>query len=247
MNESVDRRILGAFRCVDSVTGNVVAEPSLLISNPQWSIKPNLSGTYVIFDGPGFNMLTTQFVPTTNPWPSAVSFEVTIVDPALRYLPRCASVNAPLAVPSLFSPQTINVFPSPAAPTAPNWSIIHASVINSATSQGLPWAVLQITRTSDNTVIGSGATDSRGEALLAVPGLKGQIGQSPSGPVFQPTLPVTVAAWFDPSVLAQPAGWIPDPDAIFQNLTKTNNFKSATQAAELGVGQDLTMSLAITL
>ena len=63
MNETVDRRILAAFCCVDAVTGNVVTDP-LTISGSPWVIKPNRSGTYIIFDGPGFHSLTTDFEPS---------------------------------------------------------------------------------------------------------------------------------------------------------------------------------------
>jgi hypothetical protein len=66
----VDRRVLAAFCCVNAITGNSVLEQLPVIA-PQWSLKPNRSGLYLIFDGPGLRPLTTQFVPSST-WPSPV-------------------------------------------------------------------------------------------------------------------------------------------------------------------------------
>jgi len=88
-------------------------------------------------------------------------------------------------------------------------------------------------------------TDARGEALLAVPGLGAQISDSGSGPVTVGTTAVTVQAWFDPSVLKQPAGWIPNPDDILNipgglaasalPTGKTTGSISATQVFFAGI------------
>ena len=68
MIELVDRRVLGGFVCVDAITGSPVV-PAIPVTTPQWTVKPNRSGIYVIFNGPGFDLLTGQFIPTGT-WPA---------------------------------------------------------------------------------------------------------------------------------------------------------------------------------
>jgi hypothetical protein len=252
--ESVDRRILGAFVCVDAITGNSVV-PAIPVSAPQWTVKPNLSGAYVIFDGPGFDAQTDQFIPTGT-WPAPASFEVALQDPSGRYLPRRAKVKAPLPVPVLsppaaptgvFVPQPVTLYPSPATTVGPNWAVIHASVTNTATPpQGLRWAVLQVVRSSDNTVLTSGQASTNGEALLAVIGLTVQVNTSGGGPVTVSTVPVTVTAYFDPNIKGEPADWIPNPDDILTNLTNPV-LVSSSQSVPLGSGQEISMTFALAV
>jgi hypothetical protein len=283
VNESLDRRILGAFVCVDAMTGDSVPKP-VRVTALRWTIKPNRSGIYVIFDGPGFNLLTTQFLPS-GIWPAPVSFEVTLQDPNRRYLPRRANVKAPLNVPlilpapsnsppsssppsspppssppnsvtfaalqdpgSVFNPQLISLYPVPSAPFGPNWAVIHASVTRTGTTppQGLPWAILQVTRNSDHTVLATGQANASGEALLAVIGRTSETNTSSKGPVTLPTVAVTVTALFDPGVLSQPPSWIPNPDDILNNPFNPI-LRSTSQSVPLGSGQELPMSFAISV
>ena len=256
MIESVDRRILGTFVCVDAITGNSVI-PAIPVSAPQWKVKANLSGTYIIFNGPGFDAQTDEFIPSGT-WPAPVSFEVTLQDPSLRYLPRRANVQAPLAVPvippvpatptGVFARQQVAVYPSSATTIGPNWAVIHASVTNSSTTppKGLPWAVLQVVQTSNNSVLATGVYDTNGEALLAVIGLTVQANPSGGGPVTVSTVAATVTAYFDPSILNQPAGWIPNPDDILTNLSNPA-LKTNSQPVQLGAGQELSLSFVIAV
>jgi hypothetical protein len=253
--ENVDRRVLGAFVCVDAITGNSVI-PAIPVTAPQWTVTPNRSGIYVIFNGPNFDALTDEFFPSGT-WPAPVSFEVSLQDPSLRYLPRRANVQAPLPVPTyppvpnpvtgVFAPQQVAVYPSPAGVIGSNWATIHASVTlqGSNPPQGLPWAVLQVVQNSNNAVLATGQTDLNGEGLLAVVGLTVQANTGGGGPVTVSTVAATITAYFDPSVLSQPAGWIPNPDDILTNLTNPA-LKSSSQAVELGSGQEMAMSFAIT-
>jgi len=55
VTENVDRRILGAFVCIDAVTGSSVVPAIPVIPDPLWTVMPNRSGIYVIFDGPGLD------------------------------------------------------------------------------------------------------------------------------------------------------------------------------------------------
>ena len=256
MSATVDRRILGAFVCVDAITG-VSVVPAVPVSAPLWTIKPNRSGTYVIFDGPGFDALTDEFDPSGT-WPAPTSFEVALQDPTTRYLPRRANVQAPLAIPTIppvlttptgvFAPQQVTLYLSPAAAFGPNWAVIHASVTQSGSSplQGLPWAVLQVVRTSDNTVIATGQTSTNGEALLAVIGLTVQANSSGGGPVTVSTVAANITAYFDPGNLKQPTGWIPNPDDVLSNLTNPA-LVSSSQSVQLSAGQELSMSFSLTV
>ena len=127
------------------------------------------------------------------------------------------------------------MYPSAAAPTALNWAVVRVSVVRAGTTIGLPWAVVQI---KGVTVPGSanpptGMTYSNGEALLAVPGLKTPVA-------------VTIQVWFDPTTSTQPSTWISNPDDILGNPSNPN-LKSASQAAQLGVGQLLTTSISISV
>lgn len=219
-SESVDRRVLGGFVFVDAITSDSVVG-SLVASSTQLQLKVNKSGIYAIFDAPGFSNLTTQFLPAT--WPTTTQgFEVTVQDPSLRYLPRRVQVQAPQPLPvpgNPPSPQKIQLYPSPSAVLSPNWAVVRVSVTNTA-GVGLPWALVELIN-SDSSVAATGMTDARGEALLAVAGLGLQVSKGASGSITETTIPITIQAWFDPSVLTQPEGWVPDPDTILGSLTST--------------------------
>jgi len=268
INEPVDRRILGAFVCVDAITSSSIVNP-VSVTAPQWSVKPNRSGTYIIFNGPNLYLSTTQFV--AGAWPTQTSFEVTLQDPNGRYLPRRASVQTSLTVPAIppappgatsnaaaiaalgqsgavFNPQQVALYRAPSAGFGPNWAVIHASVNRAGTTppQGLPWAVLQVTRNSDNTVMVNGQADTSGEALLAVAGLTIETNPTGTGPVTLSTVAVTVTAYFDPTRLTPLPGWIPNPDDILNSLPNAA-LASASQTVQLGSGQELLMNFALSV
>ena len=265
MNENVDRRILGAFVCIDAITGSSIVPP-MQVTAPGWKIRPNRSGSYVIFDGPNLfkspdNDPTDEFMPDDK-WPAPVTFEVTLQDPNRRYLPRRVNVKAPLAVPTappaftalsgVFAPTKVTMYPTPAGPIGPNWATIHASVVKSGTTsplgppQGLKWAVLRVVRNSDNTLLATAQTDINGEALIAVVGLTVQANAEGGGPVTIATTAATITAYFDPSVLTQPSGWTPNPDDILGNLSNAS-LKSTSNAVQLGPGQESSLSFEITV
>ena len=251
MTESVDRRALGAFRCVDSITGNSVVE-TLATGGTLLTVKPNHSGIYVIFNAPGLAALTAQFSPTAATWAGPNSFEIAIQDPRRRYLPRRAQLQAPqkLAPPSdpasFFNPQSVTMYPNAAAPTLPNWAVVRVSVVKAGTTppKGLPWAITRVTRTSDNRVLATGMCDLQGQALMAVAGMGAQVSKNAAGAVTEVTVGVTVDAWFDPGILKQPQSWIPNPDDVLSNLANDkllHNFG----AAQIAAGQTVSLSIEI--
>lgn len=249
MNESVDRRVLGAFRFVDAITGNIVTDP-MAITVAAWQVKPNHSGTYVIFNGPGFEDLTTQFTPSSwPPPPTPPTFEVTVPNAGLRYQSRRVNIKAPQALTpatdpnSIFNPQKVSLYPNAAAPVAPGWSVIYVSVVASGSNppQGLPWPVLQLTRNSDGKVIATGAGDFHGEALLAVTGLKMQPATGASSP-----LAATLKAWVDPTLRQNKSDWIPNPDDLLGN-TSNPILKSGSAALQITAGQIQSTSIPISV
>jgi hypothetical protein len=267
--ENVDRRVLSAFVCVDALTGSTITRPMRVTATvAAWKVKPNRSAIYVVFDGPGLDPQTNQFIPVGT-WPTAVSFEVTLQDGQQQYQSRRVQVKAPATVPAIgaspggavpnpaavaalnnsatiFSPQQITMYPNAAAVTGTNWGVIRASVTNAATGQGLPWAILRVTRQSDGTVMGTGQTDQNGEALLALIGLTTTTNTSGTGPVTVSTTAVTVEAIFDPSVLTQPSGWIANPDDILSNVANPA-YKTGSQSLQIASGQEFALSFALSL
>ena len=167
-------------------------------------------------------------------------------------------MKAPFTVPAyppvpdpptgVFAPQQVALYPSPATTIGPNWASIHASVVRAGTNppQGLPWAVLQVVKNSDHSIMATGQTGLNGEALLAVVGLTVQANTGGGGPVTISSVAATITAYFDPSVLSQPAGWIPNPDDILTNLSNPA-LKSISQPVELSSGQEMAMSFAISV
>jgi hypothetical protein len=250
MMENVDRRILGAFRCLDPVLQITIAE-GMTVESAALDIRRSGSGFYVVFDASGMHLLTTQFE-VTGSWPPASSFEVFVRPASTQYLPRRVQVKvprklAPMSDPqSVMVPQDVPVYRAPAAPTSPNWAVIRASVSQANSGGGLPWAVLQVTNDSDHSILANAVTDSRGEALIAVPGIGVTANPSGGGAVLNATISATATAYFDPAVKDRPADWIPDPDDILNN-TANPALKTAAQSVSLGRGTSTSLNLKITV
>jgi hypothetical protein len=274
MREFVDRRVLAGFRCVDAITGSSVF--SLSVSNTALTIRATQSGVFAVLDGPGLRPLTAEFDPDLASWPAPATYEVTIQDPGRRYLPRRANIAAPQPLPTavppasagttttttttttsttiapappqtppITTPQEVLLYRVTAAPLSPNWAVIRVLVAKTATPPlPLPWAVIQVTGSGIPAV--SGLTNQNGEALLAVPGLGLKLSTSSTGAVTENTTAAVVTAYYDPSILDQPEGWLPNPDDILLNLS-TVAAKSAPQPVELAPGQPVQVALTISM
>jgi hypothetical protein len=283
VSENLDRRVLAGFRCIDAITSRSVLQP-LSVTAPQLALRRNHSGIFAVVDAPGFTGLTKQFL-APSAWPAPATFEITIQDPALQYLPRRANIAAPQPlpvapppavtttagpttttsapvttttgaptttlpagpppIPTLNTPQDVVLYPTTAAAMAPNWAVVRVSVSSTAVPAApLPWAVVKVTGPGNPPA--AGVTNANGEALLAVPGLGLKLSSSGTGSVTETTTPATVTAWFDPASLTQPKGWIPNPDDILLNLGAAQ-WKSASQAVQLGPGQTVFVNLRISL
>jgi hypothetical protein len=263
MSDIMDRRVLAGFRCVDAITGGSILLPLTVQAQPL-KLRQNRSGVFAVVDAPGLTPLTNQFLPPGS-WPLPGPFEISIQDASLLYLSRRAKISvpqplpavvapgttppgttaAPAAVPPLNTPQTVTMYPNAAAPIAPNWAVVRVSVVSNATPAApLPFAVVQVSGATSQPA--AGLTNANGDALIAIPGLGLTLSSSGTGSVTETTTAATVAAWFDPTVLTQPKGWVSNPDDILQNLASAQ-WKTASQSIQLGPGQTVFVTLTISL
>ena len=91
----IDRRVLGAFRCVDAATSQQVQQ-RVRAASTALDIRRNASGFFVVFDAPGLRDLTTQFdIDPAKTWPAPQAFEAWLWPSGHQYLPRRATINMP--------------------------------------------------------------------------------------------------------------------------------------------------------
>lgn len=248
--EAVDRRVLGALRPIDALTGVQIAAP-LVVSAPGVRLTRNRSGRYVLLAAPGLEVHTTAFAsPPPSPANGSVAIEVTVADPAGRFLTRRATVRlprdpSPAAVTqpdSLFALVDVAMYPAPAARTAAGWAVIRATV--TGTSGGSPprplaGALIRVVRASDAARLAAGLSDARGEALVAVPGIPITTWDAGPGPVLATETDVTLETIFDP---AAPA--IPDPDDL---EARRATLPSSAVPAKLAAGREIVAALVVAL
>ena len=255
MIENVDLRVLAGFGCVDAITNMVIDSPLRVTAAPL-VLRRNISGIFAVMDAPGVSRRATQTLfPTPASWPLPKNYEIRIDDPAGRYLSRRAVIAAPqplpadagqpAALPPVTTPQQVVMYPSLAAPLAPNWAVVRVAVFDNAASPApLAWAVVQISGIAG--VKPAGVTNNLGEALLAVPGLGLKLSSSTSGSVTEVLTPVTVTVWFDPASLQQAPNWVSNPDRILQDPANTQ-WKTASQPLSLGPGQNSFVRFSISV
>lgn len=253
--ELCDRRVLGAVRCVDGVTGLPINAP-LLVTAPGLTLRPGPRGLVVIHGAPGLPALgeiSTAFAeqPPTLPKGQTWRVTLTIGDPSGRYLPRQATIQLPRAAgpkdpDSVFTPLTLALYPSPAAPIAEGWAVVRATVVAEkpgGAKRRLPWAWLRVVPSGNelptSPPLAHALADGRGEALIAVRALPLSFGEAGTR---RADLPAVIEVVFDshlqdlPLDLTGPErpgandGYLPNPstlegqdkhlrDGTFQGLT----------------------------
>jgi hypothetical protein len=183
--ERIDQRVLGALRLVDRVIGTPVRR-ALSVHCDQARLVRNMSGLYVITEAEGLEAHSRSFTapPDTPPYTppytpplESLTYRFEIRDPKQDYLPRSAALSLPRdpdpanagTEASLFTPVDLDVYPSSTAPLSANWSSIRASVTRE--SDPLRGALIRIVDPAEETLLASGITDLRGEALVIVPGV----------------------------------------------------------------------------
>jgi hypothetical protein len=132
----------------------------------------------------------------------------------------------------VFQPVVVRLFPSPAAPTAAGWAVVRAHVTSAGND--LESALVRVIRKSDHARLGTGLSDRRGEALVAVPGIPLVNWDQGAGPVIASQIDVTLETVFDPA-----AGSPPDPDDLEKRIANSSVDR------KLGAGQELAAALSV--
>lgn len=270
--ELCDRRILGAVRCLDAVTGLPVSS-ALRITAKGLQMRPGRAGLVVIHDAQGWPSLaeiTSSFerqpsaAPAGENWPETITLFVQ--DPLGHYLSRTAQIDLPRvpsrgAEASLFTPIPLLLYPSPTTSISAAWAVLRVTVL--ATTPGgsprrLPWAWLRLRLVDagqpSSPPLTQALADWRGEALLILRSLPLGFGasgtriQELSGAVevvFDPTLetlPETLTALEPPE--ANKDYW-PDPDFLDGSASRLRDGLAASQV--LIAGRDPPARLLVNL
>jgi len=230
--ERVEQRVLGALQMVDRVTQTALKRPMQLVA-VNASVVRNTRGYYVVTDAAGLAAHVEAFEqPPAGPALESITYSFEVNDPQKRFLPRLAALKLPrdpdpaniANANSLFRPQDVAMYPAATAPLSHNWSTIRASVSQNGVE--VRGALLQVINAADDTVLASGISDERGEALVIVagvpvtkfaddgdgPGHGGGGGHDAEPPVVVNTLPVRLELSLD---AANP--WPVNPDVLEQN------------------------------
>ena len=250
--EQFDRRVLGAVRFVDCTTGLPVGTP-LSVRASGLEFVRNLSGHYVIARAVGLEEHTRAFEkPPIAPPLGSLTFEIRVADPGRDYLPRRQKIKLPRdpdpknvsTSDSLFQAIEVRLFPAATAVTGVGWAVIRATVLKKGTNQPLSGALLRVTKKNgvpadEAKPLGIGLTDSRGEALVAVPGIPVTTFGEGDGEVTTNEIEVTMKAFFDPN-----AGALPDPDDL---EARRAELKSTAIDTKLGSGRVVAVQFEIEL
>ncbi|WP_143467523.1 hypothetical protein [Leptolyngbya ohadii] len=161
--EHCDRRIIGAIRFVDAATDLQIRE-LLQVEAPKAKFIRNLSGYYVIVQAPGFETYSRSF--ETAPIVAPQDLTITIQDNLGQYLTQQQTIRIPPNDP--FQPLEVRLFPAPTAKLAAGWAVVRVIVTKTGTDRGLAGAYVRVLRASDSRILGTGLSDQRGEAVVAV-------------------------------------------------------------------------------
>ncbi len=264
--DRVERRVLGALRCIDATTG-VAIEQSLRVEVTLAAgaarLLRNRSGLYVISEAPLLASHSAAFAqPPASPATGSLTCGASVSDPSGRYLPRLASVSLPRdplpaaaqSADSLFQPIEIPLYPSGIAPLGANWAILRVTLFDAGNTLALGGALLRVSK--NGTVLARGLTDWRGEALLPVPGVPVTTWSDMPGAVVVSEIEVSIDAVFDPArgtrvaVADVSAGQTPaatplvDPDWLESHMA---TLPHAGQTLAIAARRTQTLSLGLAL
>jgi hypothetical protein len=232
--EAVERRVLGAIRFTDALSGLPATGPVTLETGGAL-VRRNRRGDYVIWSAPGFEAYVGAFEdPPAVPALGSRTVGLAVTQPGPHHLPRRCSVPLPrnpdpaLADPahprhgeSLFAPVEVALLPAPTASLGVNWAVLRVTVTDSpaggSVPKGLPGVLLRVLANGGQSVLARGMTDwrgrARGEALVAVAGIPVTTfgGSGTNVLVFE--IEAELEATFDPSFDPE-SGLLPDPDEL---------------------------------
>ena len=115
--ETIDHRVLGAIRLVDITTGLPIRAP-LRVEGAGLDLRRNRRGDFVIWRAAGLETHSQAFnAPPAAPPVGALTFDLSITDPAGNYLPRRSALALPRSADpdapnSFFTPAPIALFPA---------------------------------------------------------------------------------------------------------------------------------------
>lgn len=188
MNHVHESRAHGAVRWIDAVTRTPISRPLIVRSSTLRFIR-NLSGLAVITDATGLEAYAAAWDPALLPPDDSPPLrsqrhEAVVEDPSGAYLPTRFEVHLPrdpspeVSGPdqqrpehSVFTPLDVPLLPSPAARLAPGCAQVRVAISD---EQGRPRrnVLARVVHATSGTILGVGLSDSRGEALVAITGLR---------------------------------------------------------------------------
>jgi hypothetical protein len=228
MPELSQDRVLGAIRFLDGTTLQKVGG-GLKVQAGEAVLRPNRSGLFVIWSAPASPLVGT------------------VTDTSANYLPRQFTVQLPRdtnpahadQAASIFQAVDVRLLPSPVASVFPGWAVLRARVKKAGSDTTLANALIRISRTSDLKLLAVGMSDSRGEALVPVPGVPVTTFDSGAGPVTATEIDVQIQTVFDPAITG-----LPDPDDL---EARKGALPSSTASAKVASGRVLVTELTVTL
>ncbi len=259
--ERSEFRVLGAIRCLDTVTGMPI-DRRMSVGAGGVRVMRNRSGLYVLISAPGFDDYTLRFsAPPALPAVGSIAQAVSISDPLGAYLPRFATLSLPRdpdpantgSESSLFRPFDITMLPSPAGAVATNWAVLRLT-LTSTNGDALGGALARVLRNGD--VLARGLSDWRGEALIPVAGVPVTTFSEDDNAVVITEITVTLQVVFDPAIGHRtPAddvvnGHVPlplpivDPDAI---EARAGTLPAVQQQVVIAAHREQTISVVIDL
>jgi hypothetical protein len=182
MIETVERRVLGALRWLDAVTGSPVTRP-LSVDCPGVGLLRKADGLYVLMSAPGFSLYTNTFdlrdLPAAEVLPDGSrSLSGQVTDPSGYYLarsfrvalPRSGNPPGPTVTHSTFQPIELRLLPGPQAKVQAGWVELRVTTLR-ASGEPFPHVLVRVRGIASAKVLGRGMSDARGEALILVPDL----------------------------------------------------------------------------
>jgi hypothetical protein len=190
--EHVDRRVLGAFQCVDAVTelpvfvaarvevtGAALVEAGDSVEVPflegSVRIQQNRSGSYAILQAPFFDDYSASFDdpsdPAETPPGTRLRLRVSLQNVGPNYLPQEFEFDLPRPLDratgdSVFQPAAVELFRSPGASVLGGWSVVRAQVSAAGTREALPGVLVRVFRSprgDGDQAIGWGISEWRGD------------------------------------------------------------------------------------
>lgn len=208
--EKIERRVLGAVRCLDGTTAQPIAR-RISITGERMTFVRNLGGLYVVMQASELEKYTESFqAQPTDVTVESVTRRVTVHDPLGLYLPRQMMLSLPrdssaenaTNETSLFRSVDIHLFASPAAVPFPGWALIRLTIVRKASRHRLPWCLIRVIRTggTEPRLLAVGLADQRGEALVPVVGIPVTTFAETSDTVVATDMEVALEVVIDPAV-----------------------------------------------